>query len=491
MAQIFNEQRVLGVRVVPDGTTMYLGEPTIGVRDTAVSLFTQNLRTLGVAVLAADQQLYNDQQVVGAVVISDGRTLYNNQLVLPASTLTGLPIATASLSLNFLSGETLDPSISASGGANGTRVNSSGVLVAATAPRYDYNPATLAARGILIEAARTNLVLQSDAFDNVAWTKSGSTVTANATASPAGTATGDKLVEDAANTAHWLYQVATTSATVLNTWSFYAKAGERTRVYGGLADGAGTNGVGATFDLVAMTAATLTFGTGSGVSATITDAGGGWRRCTVSGIPAAAGASVQASIYLDNGSGISYQGNGTSGAFIWGAQLEVGAFPTSYIPTVAASVTRSADVLTMTGANFSSWFNQSEGTFVVACDTASITGMSALAANDGTANDRHLINATAAAALVQVTDGGATQASLALSAFTANASFKVAYSYKVNDFAASKDGAAVVTDVSGTIPTPNRLLLGSNGSTYLNGHLSSVSYWNTRLANSQLQALSV
>ena len=64
------------------------------------------------------------------------------------------------LSLDFLT-PVLDGRITASGGANGTRVNSSGVIVSATTPRFDYNPVTLACKGLLVEEARTNLVPKS------------------------------------------------------------------------------------------------------------------------------------------------------------------------------------------------------------------------------------------------------------------------------------------------------------------------------------------
>lgn len=89
MSQIYNEQHTLGIRLVADGTTMYLGSPVIGVRNVSATLFTANQRTLGVAVLAADQALYNDQVVVGAVSITDARTIYNGAPVIPASAVSG------------------------------------------------------------------------------------------------------------------------------------------------------------------------------------------------------------------------------------------------------------------------------------------------------------------------------------------------------------------------------------------------------------------
>lgn len=90
MADIYNEQRVLGIRLVADGTTMFNGLPVIGVVAAGVgALFTDNQRTLGVAVLPADAAIYNEQPVRGAVLINNGRDLYNNALVQPAWAVSG------------------------------------------------------------------------------------------------------------------------------------------------------------------------------------------------------------------------------------------------------------------------------------------------------------------------------------------------------------------------------------------------------------------
>ncbi len=89
MAALFNDQPVCGVRLVPDGTKMYLGRRTIGLRDAGAALISGNIKTLGVAVLGADQAIYNDQPVLGAVLISDARTLYNNERVVPAKAISG------------------------------------------------------------------------------------------------------------------------------------------------------------------------------------------------------------------------------------------------------------------------------------------------------------------------------------------------------------------------------------------------------------------
>lgn len=91
MATIFNEQCVLGVRLVADGTLMHNGIPVIGISAAADGLlFSSNLRTLGVAVLDADAAIYNDQPVLGAVLISDSRSIYNGRLVVPAHAVSGV-----------------------------------------------------------------------------------------------------------------------------------------------------------------------------------------------------------------------------------------------------------------------------------------------------------------------------------------------------------------------------------------------------------------
>lgn len=89
MASIFNEQRVLGARVVSDGTLLFNQQPVIGVRVEASATFIGSQRVLGVDVLPSDRPIYNDQPVRGVVVIGDARKLYNGRLVIPVRDLQG------------------------------------------------------------------------------------------------------------------------------------------------------------------------------------------------------------------------------------------------------------------------------------------------------------------------------------------------------------------------------------------------------------------
>ncbi len=407
----------------------------------------------------------------------------------------------ATLVLDFLAGLN-DSRITYSGGANGTRVNSSGVIVAATTPRFDYDPVTLAAKGLLVEEARTNLFTYSEQFDNAAWVKAGASISANAVVAPSGATTADKLVESAANATHYVYEVITQAANTTNSITVYAKAAERS--YIGLQmtpDGA--NYVYCTFNVSTGTASTpVNLGNGSGAVASITPAGNGWYRCSLSGIASSTAANPVCAIYVGstnaNFASSPYLGDGTSGVYIWGAQLEAGSFPTSYIPTTSASVTRTADSAVMTGTNFSSWYNQSEGTFVVSASVnytapANSDISCVISADDGTSSNRiqyfRANNSGTPFAGMVVVAGGAIAANIN-AGLTQLQPGKLAGAYAANNFAASLNGLTLVTDVSGNVPTVTQLQIGNGAAlNALNGHIRTLQYFPRRLPNTQLQTL--
>jgi hypothetical protein len=194
-----------------------------------------------------------------------------------------------------------------------------------------------------------------------------------------------------------------------------------------------------------------------------------------------------------DGTAANYTGNGTSGLFIYGSQLELGAFATSYIPTVATAVTRNADVATMTGTNFSDWYNASQGAFygeAVVGRQVSTAGTGVYVASNAVTNSMSMFYRGSGATGAQVVDGGATQADLSpTGVLTANQVFKSVLAYKANDFAASGNAGTVVTDATGTVPTLDRLFIGTNVN-YLNGHVRKISYYPQRLINAEVQAFS-
>jgi hypothetical protein len=179
---------------------------------------------------------------------------------------------------------------------------------------------------------------------------------------------------------------------------------------------------------------------------------------------------------------------------IWGGQIEAGAFATSYIPTVASQVTRAVDLTTIVAPNFAPWYNQSEGTFVADFTASQATSVASgiFTTSTGSANDEIFGYYNTTQSLVRVAAGNVQQALLATAGVTAGNTYKLATAYKTNDFASSLSGGTVATDTSGTVPTVDRLSIGTRGasSSPLNGHIRSIRYYPVRLSDAELQALS-
>jgi hypothetical protein len=288
-------------------------------------------------------------------------------MITPSYGLTATERVLPRMALDFTTA-TLDPRVTFTrSGDTATVINSSGNIapINADLPRFDFDPITLLCKGLLIEEARTNLFLYSAEFDNIYWGKIRSSITANATISPDGASTGDKLVENLDNGTHLIVRTETTTNTSANTWSIYAKASERPSINIVVREGTTfLRSSNATFNLSAGTVGAVSNAGGSSATAAIENAGNGWYRCSLTITLGGVDTNSQALFQLNNGSVSSYQGDGTSGIFIWGAQLEAGAFATSYIPTTTTSLTRNADNVSMTGTNFSDWYNASEGNFL-------------------------------------------------------------------------------------------------------------------------------
>ena len=206
-------------------------------------------------------------------------------------------------------------------------------------------------KGVLIEESRTNLLLQSQTFDNASWAKGSSTISADVIAAPDGTLTADKLQEDSVNTSHQIMQTVSKSASAIAyTYCVYAKASERSWVQLALYDGVSL-GTRVWFNISSGTVgSTQNIGAGfTSVSTSISAYVNGWYKVCVTATSSAA-TNINPYIYVATGDAVlSYAGTTGYGVYIWGAQLEAGSFPTSYIPTTSASVTRPADVFYYSG----------------------------------------------------------------------------------------------------------------------------------------------
>ena len=399
------------------------------------------------------------------------------------------------------------PTPSFSRASTGTYFTSSGLLTSAAinGPRFNhvYNGSSWVSKGLLVEEQRTNNLLRSEDL-TVTWTANRGSITSNAIVAPDGTTTADRFIESTANGVHGPVQTPVTTTAAAYTVSGFFRAGTRSIVVMRFQDFAtGLNGVGAEFDLSAGTISSpaVVIGAFTSPSATISNVGGGWYRCTVTGTTNTTQCSLRIETCTSAGAfsaaffqGSSYTGDGSSYFDSWGYQLELGSFATSYIPTHTAAVTRSADVCQITGTSFSSFFNANEGSIAAEYDTIyplSLASSRRLFIFRDAGNSVRLNSEINSNGIYwETVPAGAN----ILGAYSASAydSVKAGYGYKVNDFAITVNGSAASTDTSVSVPTGITLLdLGSmDGSQYLCGHIARLRYYNSRLTNSKLQELS-
>lgn len=402
------------------------------------------------------------------------------------------PSSRPTLNLDFARSKRLDPRIAFTRSTTATYVDEDGLIKTAPAntPRFDHNPITGECLGLLVETNRTNLATYSESFNN--WTLNQITISTNAITAPDGTLTADKTNETTNNEQHLVFvNLGTISIGAKYTFSCFFKAAERS-VIALTIHGAG------------YTVFNLTNGTisqsGGFANETITAYPNGWYRCSITvTAPTTTGAFYIVGWTTSN----VYAGTTGHGVYVWGAQIENYEHGTSYIPNLSTgSTTRSADAGTITGTNFTNFYNSYEGTFLAVSrkyafgDTARYPGI--VFANDGTLSNSiglGYIDAGADDLSFEGYISNVSQFYLNREVSVANKEYKSVGAYKVNDIAYTQNGLPITTDTSANIPTVNRLLIGvsRNGDfaeQNLNGTLSKLTYYPVRLPNSQLIELS-
>lgn len=345
-----------------------------------------------------------------------------------------------------------------------TRVNSAGLIesVASNVPRLDYTNSTCPS--LLVEPQRTNNFTYSEQFDNAYWAKTAATVTANNTASPDGNNTADKVEFNSG----FINGTAIVADNQTYTISFFAKKGTANVFQISEAFYFGTSVV---FDL---NTGTITIGTGK-----IENYGNGWYRCSMQ-ITYGVGQHVSSWVLRNYQSGYIY---------LWGAQLEAGSYATSYIPTVASTVTRNADVISKSG--ISSLIGQTEGTMFIDINYKADSvfknffnlGTSTSSYIAIVARNNNKIGAEVLNAGVQVNNEGST--------IYTSQRLKIAFAYKANDFAMYINGVLAFSQSSGTVPAKAEVYLGSygNGTQQSKDGIKSAALWKTRLSNTELATL--
>ena len=292
-----------------------------------------------------------------------------------------VPVVLPTLNLDFANSQSLDKRITFSRGSIGTRVNRNGLIetIPANQPRFDFDPISGECRGLLIEEQRTNLVTNSTGptFTGL----SGINTTTDGTQAPDGSnaivyipTTGTPYHASNANfcTIDLDAVGIATGSTYDVTYSMWIKDYNNSDLGVYFVTQADISNTSPSYALRLAKPKSASW-TGGG------SLGTGWTRNYEKVVPYPNGwyRFIQSYRYtrqtsynrlafyiqvFNNRNAQFYNGDGTSGIHMWGPQVERGAFETSYIPTSGSQVTRSADNASMTGTNFSSWYNQTEST---------------------------------------------------------------------------------------------------------------------------------
>ena len=334
-----------------------------------------------------------------------------------------------------------------------------------SAPRFDHDPTTGESLGLLVEEQRTNIIPYSEDFSQPAWSTYGTvSKSSNVATAPDGNFTADSITIPAAS---GVFDNIAVSASTTYTFSVYIR---------------GTPGT---------TIRILSNANSSGIVTNTVTVSGVWQRYSVTFTTNSG----------DNNTSIQFDTGGGNTFYVWGVQVEAGSFPTSYIPTTGATATRAADVASIAGSAFSSWYNQPEGTLFI--DAASSQSTAAanvgIVVNDGTLSNRIELDVRSGslggAGRATITSGGSVSFDTGNSsspAFVVNTSYRQAGAYKLDSFAYSLNGGFLQTDLLGEVPVaPDRAEIGARLVTGLplNGTVKRISYWPARLPNETLQTI--
>ena len=225
-------------------------------------------------------------------------------------------------------------------------------------PRFDHDPVTGESLGLLIEEARVNSIT---ADYNVSSQVSGLTLSEDSSiTNPDGTTGALKMTATAGNSRHDMLRQSS-SSTTNRAFSVFVKKGNHR--YIGLCQGGQSNNIHVIFDTDTKTITDNgAHNNGTFVSSGFEEYANGWFRIHLVGFTSGGGLRAFLAGSASQNGLKNWSASGDEFAYVWGVQKEAGTFPTSYIPTSGSAVTRAADVVEITGTNFSSFYNQSEGT---------------------------------------------------------------------------------------------------------------------------------
>lgn len=402
-------------------------------------------------------------------------------------------LANASIDLSFMTSQYYDASAGGSGQAVasylsctrasvGYAKNADGTLTSFASNTLRIGVGT----GLLVEDARTNVRTYSQDFTiSAEWNAiTNVTVSGDVTAAPDGTTTADKITTTAASGEHAIGG-GSSGATGVCTASCYLKnAGYN---YGTIVIdvGAGVTQRAVTVNLTTGSFEQFTLaGSPTSTDAAVEALANGWFRVSVT-MNCAASASVYVSVYNNTRAlgGNNFLGDGTSGIYAWGAQIEIGAFPSSYIPTTSTAASRAAENITTSGS-LQTIINAATGSLVAQTDNGGGAGFAANIVDSNGTNllgfdaSNHALASITATLATGNTANRTTQDKLGL-AWTASARSLVL------------NGGTVATDTSSQTPSATQHIGSSGSANFAFAYVERLTAWNTKLANATLQGFTV
>ncbi len=359
-----------------------------------------------------------------------------------------------------------------------TYFDSAGTLTSAAvdAPRFDYDPSTLAAQGLLIEEARTNLCLASEDFfqtgtGGVNWIWPAGVITGNTQVAPDGTVTADTCTTT--GSAASIFQSITVTASTSYTFSLFVKLGTMSA---------------SNYKIAIYNNTAATFIATDVVPSQVPNTSS-WTRVTYTFTTPVGCTSIRVYPFRNSATITS------STVFIWGAQLEAGAFPTSYIPTTTTALTRAADVASVN--TLSPWYNATEGTlFAEGTVVDNIAGTTPRTfgyfSDPSVANVFAVEVRSSTSARARISTGGVTvNASDSVNVLGVNA--KLAGAYGADGATICVNGRSPVTLASSLPSGLTTLFLGQNtvptAGSIANGYLRRIVYYPRRISNAELQSI--
>jgi hypothetical protein len=387
------------------------------------------------------------------------------------------PTIMPALSLDFQNSQQLDPRVTFSRSSGATYINSAGLVVSAAdnEARFDHDPVTGECLGLLIEESRTNYIPNSIDFTGWSQVSGASIALSSAVAAPDGNTSSSLFTaDDSSGYVALPYTIPGDTTAYLTLFvkaaseNVFQLSSSRSTTMRGLFD---------------MTTGLWSSTAGSADDYAAEAYPNGWWKLTVKGFIAGPSTIV---LYVV---GPNITSAGTDAFYMWGAQVEHGSFPTSLIPTSGSTVTRAADVAQITGDNFSSWYNQGEGSFIVTSDKVDALPdlQFTVMTTDGYRLPEFTFRSNSRGTVYTPIIGSYTSLSPVVRA----------------TFGAAFDGTGMSSYINGAgnsvantniVDTNTTLYLGNyiNSASYLlTGHISRLTYYNERLTDTELQTLTL